>query len=70
VKLLKAGLGDEEKAKEGEYVGGSNDKVMIFEQKDVVEIAAQKVTFESEVVATHQNGKALHSLAYAFPECH
>lgn len=59
VKLLKAGLGySEEKSKEGEYLGGNYDKVMIFEQKDVVELAAQKVTFETEVTnaTTHQNG--------------
>jgi hypothetical protein len=73
VKLLKAGLGDnEEKAKEGEYIGGGNDKVMIFEQKDVVEIAAQKVVFEAETPnpTTHQNGKALRSYPTRPCECY
>ena len=59
VKLLKAGLGDnEEMAKEGEYAGGSSEKVVVFEPKDVVEIAASKVTFDTEAPSSgaQQNG--------------
>lgn len=58
-KLLRADPSDsEEKAKEGEYVGGGADKVMIFEAKDFVDLAANAVPFEPEVTAAgpQQNG--------------
>ncbi|CCX10457.1 Similar to PAB1-binding protein 1; acc. no. P53297 [Pyronema omphalodes CBS 100304] len=60
-KLLRADPSDsEEKAKEGEYVGGGADKVMIFEAKDFVDLAANAVPFEPEVTAAgpQQNGNS------------
>jgi len=59
VKLLKPAPGDDdEKTKESEYLGGGKEKVMIFEPKDVVEITAQKVYFETgpSSAGTQQNG--------------
>ncbi|KAF8544066.1 hypothetical protein BDD12DRAFT_725027 [Trichophaea hybrida] len=59
VQLLKPGPGDsDEKTKEGEYLGGGKEKVLVFEPKDVVEVAAQKVYFENEAPnsGTQQNG--------------
>jgi len=59
VRLLKAPPGDtDEKGKDGEYITGGKERVMVFEPKDVVDIAAQKVMFENEIphAPTHQNG--------------
>lgn len=59
VKLLKSGFGDtEEKSKEGEFVGGGKDKIMVFEQKDVVDIAAQNINLgvDTPTSSSQQNG--------------
>ncbi|KAL7269915.1 poly(A)-binding protein binding protein [Rhizina undulata] len=51
----------EEKIKEGAYVGGGPEKAMIFEQKDLVDIFAEKVVLgesETSTPANQQNGTA------------
>jgi PAB1-binding protein PBP1 len=67
VKLHKAAPGDnEEKEKEGQYVGGGQEKSMVFEPKDLVDIFAEKVQLgdagASGPAAHQQNGKSVISL--------
>lgn len=71
VRLVRGPLGDngDEKAEEGEYVGGGPEKTMIFEPKDLVDIFSEKVVLgEVEGPVNHQNGKyALCKLVFCFP---
>lgn len=65
VKLLKAAPG-EDKSKEGQFFGGGPEKVVVFEQTDVVEVQANGLTFGVDAPGASQNGRAP---IYPWSEC-
>lgn len=57
-KLYKSPFVEEDKAKEGEYVGKGPEKVMIFDGKEVVDVEAKDILLgdSANARAGHQNG--------------
>lgn len=55
---LHKSLVEEDKSKEGEYVGGGPEKIMVFDGKDVVDVAAKDILLgdSANARANHQNG--------------
>lgn len=70
VKLVRGPLGDngEDKVEEGEYVGGGPEKTMVFENKDLVDILAERIVLgEIEGPTNQQNGiSALYKSLFFF----